>query len=143
MNALFTYLEAIDLINEIINIGRLNDRKLGATVLNHNGNTMASAMDEDSREDIPTVSYKKAFTAHLAQKSTEELIKDLTFDGGVSLDSFLIKHLSSESKILLLTGGHPLKKGNVIVGFVGASGAGNGPLLEQMMKQAIANKNLN
>ncbi|MHC8321038.1 heme-binding protein [Pseudomonas sp. GB2N2] len=143
MTNLFTSSEALVLAEEVIRIARVQNRQVGVAVLDHTGKELIYVADDGSRSELYEVCYKKAFTAHLAQENTLAFAEKLGSDGGVLLDAFLIKHLVHHDKVLFLSGGDIIKKGNVIAGAVGASGAGNAIIVNGIVKEALANLGLN
>lgn len=142
MTSLFTLEEATALADEVLRLGKVNNRQLGVSVIDGTGKEMIYKAEDASRPDLYEVCNKKAFTAHLAQENTKAFAVKLGSDGGVLLDKFLIQHLVYHNKILPLSGGDILTKGNVSVGAVGASGAGDANLIDQIVKTAKANLGL-
>jgi uncharacterized protein GlcG (DUF336 family) len=90
---------------------------MNIAVVDSGGNLVAHVRMDNAWIGSVDISINKAWTARAFDISTKELA-ELSQSG----DQFFGIHASNRGRVMIFAGGVPLKRGNQIVGAVGASG---------------------
>jgi len=90
---------------------------MNIAVADEGGNLVAHVRMDDAWIGSIDIAIKKAFTSRAFEIETRELAKHAQSGG-----QFFGIHVSNDGKVMIFSGGIPLKRGGKVVGAIGVSG---------------------
>lgn len=130
--------EAVRLAQRAVMNGAEQGYKVSASVVDAQGNLLATVKGDGAFLHTPKVTFKKAFTAVTTGMPTSELIESFKAEGGFgAMNRFFVANLDQSDNIVLLGGGVLLRRDGGVVGAIGVGGAPGGHLDDQIAESAI------